>query len=215
MNRIKRAWLLLAAAALVPACHGDGGGGGGTPALFSDDFNRTDVGSGWSSTTSSGGSAVIDAAQGSPAPGLSLSANQTSGSAGAESTMTFTAPFTATLDVDSLNTANGSGGVAFDDASGAQVAAASWSSIAGGAITFTIAGNSAVRTATDGFQRIALRVDSLGTATWSLNGSDALTQAGFPTGPVTMRLFTQANSAPPPGAAVPNFVFDNVVVTAP
>lgn len=215
MMRIHQAWLLLAAAVLVPACHGDGGGGGGSPALFSDDFNRSDVGAGWNSTTNAGGSAGIDAGQGSPAPGLMLSANQSAGTAGATSTMTFTAPFTASVDVDSLNTADGSGGVAFVDASGTQVASASWSAASGGGITFGIGGNSATSPSTSGFQRIGLRVDSLGNATWTLDGDDVLTQGGFPTGPVTMRLFTQANSVLPPGNAVPSFVFDNVSVTSP
>src|SRR5262245_2945289 len=100
-------------ALVIPACHdGDGGGGGtGAVTLMSDDFSRTTVGSDWTDT-SSGGTAAINPATGSPQPGLEMTATQSLGNASVESTQAFATPFTVSVDVQLASVGDGFGGVA-------------------------------------------------------------------------------------------------------
>jgi hypothetical protein len=204
---------LAAAAALIPACGGDGHGGGGSVTLFTDEFSRSTVGSDWNSTGS--GTAAIDVAQGGPSPALGLAARQSNSSVTTGTTMTFSArPLTVIVDLDAVTTGAGSGGVALVNAAGATLASAELFAVVGGGMTFTIGGTSrniALPPNASGFQRVTFNVDAQGNSTWSLGETAVMTTPGFPTGPVSLRLFTRADTLVP-GGVFPVFLFDNVAV---
>ena len=72
---MRRVFAVFLAAVLLPACDGDDDDDGGSPALFSDDFNRSQVGFDWAASPGTG-SAAIDGSQGNPAPALGMSVSQ-------------------------------------------------------------------------------------------------------------------------------------------
>lgn len=220
MNRDVFRALLAAGAALLalPACHDDGDGGGGSfgsTTLFSDDFERQDVGSGWTADSPSGGVAIQDDG-GKSGGGLVMSAGAADGASSAQTVMTFPArPVTFTADVSNSAAGQGTGGVEIVDGSGAVVASAGEFGGAGGGYTFEIGGDvQAVPSAGAGaFRNLAFTVDEQGNGTWSADGGQVITRSGVPAGPLSVRLFTRNDGAPASGGSFPAFTFDNVNVS--
>lgn len=213
---MRRVVAVFLAVAVIPACSDDHGGGG-SAALFSDDFNRSAAGPDWHVETDNG-SAGIDPTQGSPQPALALSVSQGDSSAAVHSEMTFSArPLTVIADLHPVSIGETSGGMEIVNASHVPLASAERSAAAGEDMTFKIGGATQtvdVSSSPSAFERVTFSVDASGNASWSLGDTVVMTQTGFPTTPVSVRLFTRAGTVLP-GSAFPVFLFDNVRVTSP
>lgn len=218
--------LLSLAALLIPAC-GDGKGGGspggssaGAP-LFSEEFSGAFPGASWSAPFRSGtGSDVkVDAADGSPAPSLALSATDSPSFVGTTSAMSFASrPMTVSVRMAAEGSGEGSGGIAILDSAGTAVAAAEWHAATPSALTFRILGTTnpapvAVPLPGSGFHTFTFSVTDGGEATWSFDSTPILSVPSFPSD--TMRVQLYDNISSPAATTFATFRFDAVTVTSP
>jgi hypothetical protein len=210
--------LLAAAAALLllPACEdGDGDGSGG--ALFSDDFNRSDVGAEWTSS-SAGGTMAIDSDAGTSGGALTMSAARPGQELDAQTAMNFQArPVTFTLDLAAASQGAGVGGARIVDSAGQVVASAEQFAGVGGGFTFGIGDETLPFPSAGGtaFQTLSFSVDEQGNGAWLVDGAQAMTRSGVPNVPLSVSLYTRGEDIPPGSASFPTFAFDNVSVTTP
>lgn len=223
----RQAFLLFFAALAIPACGGGGDGNsngnnpGGPPQsqeLFKEDFSGAFPGTSWSSpfSTGSGTSVQIDSSAGDPA----LRMTTTSGPAfvGTTTTASYSSrPLTVSVKISATGSGEGSGGIAILDHLGASIAAAEWHAATPSALTFRIQSETnptpvAVPLPGSGFHTFTFAVTSSGEASWSLDGTEVMNNAGFPNDMVRVQLYDNISSS---SASFALFRYDDLSVTSP
>lgn len=210
-----RSLLLGLFALLVPACGGDQTV---SPPLFQETFSGTFPGTAWTAVTAAGGgSAAISGSVGNPQPALNFKTSSATAGASTTTTGTFSSPgvtFTvqeqATMASPGLK---GTGTISILDNTSAVKGFATWDPEVA-QITFSLQGTAIppIGAPTDGaFHVFRFRVDSGGTAFWSIDGLDKISSTNFPAGPLTLKLAATFGT----GTAWPEFNFDNITISNP
>lgn len=207
--KLVRIALVLAAAALVPACYDNSEtiviSGAGT-AVFADAFDGEYPGTGWTAPAGDGTAAIDSGA-------LMLSGAKNGDTVTTETVLAFAnPPLTMSLHMAASVADRGVLTVSIVDSTNAVVASMVWD-LQDATVTYDIQGTSAVDAApsADGtFHALAFSVNGSGDATWSLNAANELTMAGFPAGNLKLRISASWG----PGGAE-DFLIDNVLVTTP
>lgn len=203
-----RLGLLLAAAALVPACYdnSDSIAIHSSTVVFSDSFGGDYPGTQWTPPAGDG-SAMIDSGS------LLLSGLKNGDMITTETVLAFAnPPLTMSLDMAASVADRGVLTVSVVDSSNAVVASMAWDTDSP-SIDVEILGTVAVIPApsADGtYHALSFEVDGAGAATWVLNGVDELTVAGLPAGDLKLRISATWG----PGGGV-DYLIDNVRVTIP
>jgi hypothetical protein len=206
--------VLLALAVMVPACGNGNGGRESTQrfVLFTEDFAETSLPPDW--TVSGSGTVVIDTAQGTPAPSLSLF--PPNGPALSSLRVTTAPDFTTatplSVQVDLLFAdpsviGTGTAAVTLLDPTAPGVGASAVYNAQLGRIRFAIGGVLGPEIDDPGgWRRVTFRVDANGTATWTLDGAVLQVVPNFPLAELALRVQNDSDAV---------FNFDSVVVTSP
>jgi hypothetical protein len=167
----------------------------------------------------SGASAIVDGAEGAPAPSLALTLTDGPSSIGTSTTSAFASrSLTVSVQMSASSDAEGSGGIGIFDSTGQPLAVAEWHPASPAAITLRILGNTiGVTPPAPGaaFHTFTFTVNAAGDASWTIDGAaiPAVTETGFPSDMVNVNLYASTASTTATSFAV--FRFDNVLITSP
>lgn len=212
------AFLLVAAALVVPACGDGDGGGGSSQVLFKEDFEGAFPGTSWSAPFSIGGGTDVDIDSAGGDSALRMTTTSDPAFVGTTTLASFASrPVTVSVRMAASGSGEGSGGIAILDATGVAVAAAEWHQATPSALTFRILDsvnpNPVAVPVGSGFHNFTFKVDKSGEATWSFDGTVIMTRAGFPDTMIRVQLYDNISTATATSFA--SFRFDDVTVTSP
>ena len=212
--RVGKLLVLLALAAVVPACHdGRERPGPGRFVLFVEDFSSPTLSPAW--IVDGSGTVAIDTLEGTPAPSVSLIPPNGPALASLRLTtdplFSTASPLTISVDVLLLEfpapTGFGTGAVTLFDPAFPSVGASVLLDAELGTIEFEIDGVlGPVVSDPGGWHQVTFSVDAAGTASWSLDGVVQQVVTAFPIADLALRLRNDSDSV---------FNFDSILVTSP